>query len=419
MKIAILGYGVEGKSVESYFGKKAEIEIFDGLTPDEIADRDFSEYDLVFRSPSIRPPENEPKNFTSITKYFFENTPTKIIGITGTKGKGTTCSIVIAILNTIFSTDSSESRHAYLVGNIGKPAIDILDKLKEDDVVVYEMSSFQLWDLEKSPHIAGVLRIEPDHLDKHGTFENYVDAKTNIARHQSEDDYCIFYQNNDDSVKIAKNSQGKKLAYPFELKDKTKQEELLNSLNLAGNHNRENAEAALLISASYFDLEIEDFIDKYFETLKTAFKNLKGLPHRLEYVGEFDGIKYYDDNFSSAFPAMDVAIATFKDDPLILIAGGKDRGLDYSAHKNRIFNQTPNLKKAILIGEIKEKLVEGIDEEKYYLANSLEEAMRVAKEIAKKEKDPVILMSPGAPSFDMFKDFKERGELFQKYAKGN
>ena len=159
MKILLLGYGKEGKAVENYFKSKDKnitIDILENFDVKELKQRGYSSYDIIFRSPSV-PPLRQ-KNESSITKYFFDHCPCPIIGVTATKGKGTTCSFIKSILDV-------ENEDAYLVGNIGNPAIDVLDNLKPTSVVVYEMSSFQLWDLEKSPHIAVVGTIEPDHLN--------------------------------------------------------------------------------------------------------------------------------------------------------------------------------------------------------------------------------------------------------------
>ena len=175
MKIGILGYGKEGKSAEKYFKTKTnEIEIIDNFTTEELQQKDFSQFDLILRSPSVHPQSN----FSSMTKYFFDHCPCPIIGVTGTKGKGTTCSIITDLLKNL-------DKNVYLIGNIGNPALDILDQLGTNDIVVYEMSSFQLWDLHKSPHIAVILGIEPDHLNVHDNYTDYINAKANIAKHQS------------------------------------------------------------------------------------------------------------------------------------------------------------------------------------------------------------------------------------------
>ena len=427
MNIAVLGGGVEGNAIKKYFTERGDhVQIFDNFKDEDINNFKLEDYDKVFRSPSVHPLDT---SWSSMTKYFFENCKAKIIGVTGTKGKGTTCSIITSILKEVIKNSEWPSREVYLVGNIGNPSIEALDDISEDDIVVYEMSSFQLWDLDKSPDIAVILRVEQDHLDRHYNLEDYHQAKANIARHQNENNYCIYYKNNENSVRIGNLSKAKKITYPIERTEKV--QEILNELQVPGEHNAENAEAALLAVASYFNQTLDELLEDpvIFKSIKSGIHNFKGLPHRIEFVREYNGVRYYDDNFSASYPATDVAIKTFENDPTILIAGGFDRHLDLTDYKNRLMT-AKNLKKIILIGEIKEKLADGQDPEKIILAESLEEAVEKAREIAEKIADdtssnydlclpvtkpqhPVVLMSPGAASFDMFKNFKDRGEQFQ------
>lgn len=404
MKIALLGYGKEGEASREYFSKKfdAEFTVFDNFTDAEISAEDLSGFDLILRSPSVIPHEG----WSSMTKYFFDHCPCPIIGVTGTKGKGTTCCLTVAILKELVD------EKVHLVGNIGIPSIEVLDDLKSDDVVVYEMSSFQLWDLEKSPHIAVLVRVEQDHLDKHGTLENYWEAKSHIARYQKPEDYCIYYKYNENSERLASYSAGTKIGYPVE---SAQIDALVADLGVPGDHNKENAKAAIVAAASYFKMSVDEFVEKNFDKIHTAFVNFRGLPHRVEFVRELNDVKYYDDNYSATYPSLDVAVKVFKDYPTILIAGGKDRGLDLSPNKDVIF-RSENVKKAILIGETREKLAAGEDSEKYEFADSLDVAVRRAQELAESFGEPaIVLMSPGAASFDMFKNFSERGELFHKY----
>ncbi len=413
MKIAILGYGVEGKAIENYFKKQAaEIKIFDDFKPEDLPD--LSAYDLVFRSPSVSP-HHLPKldNLTTATKYFFDHAKAPIIGVTGTKGKGTTCSLITAILQAF-------GKKVHLVGNIGKASISVLDKIKPDDIVVYEMSSFQLWDLEKSPHISVVLRIEPDHLNVHEDYNDYVTAKSNIASHQTVDDYCIYYCENPDSVRIAKQSLGTKLPYPS---TDTKLLNLIkNNLHLPGAHNVENATAAIEAVAAYFHQDSATFLKSRnnYSTIKEALNNFEGLPHRIQFLRELNYVKYYDDNYSSAFPALDVALSAFEDSPTVLIAGGKDKGTDPSLIASRIFS-APNLVKCVLIGETKEALAAHQNPHKYIMVESLPTAVEVAQQIAEdygeEGKPAIVLMSPGHASFDMFDNFADRGNKFQKLVK--
>lgn len=415
MKVAILGYGVEGQALEKYFkGQQAEIEIFNDFDPAELDAEQLNSFDLVFRSPSVSPHKlPQLKNITSATKFFFENCEAPIIGVTGTKGKGTTCSLITNILQTF-------GKKVHLVGNIGTAAITALPKIKPDDVVVYEMSSFQLWDLEKSPHISVVLRIEPDHLNVHDDFDDYVTAKMNIAAHQTENDTCIYYHDNSDSLRIAKASAGTKLPYP---PDSPRLEKIIKeNLHLPGAHNAENASAAVLAVATYFGQPLDDFLKSRnnVATLKEGLASFEGLPHRIQFIRELNNVKYYDDNYSSAFPSLDVAVETFKDFPTVLIAGGLDKGTDPSLIRDRIFS-AKNIVKVILIGETKEALAEHQNPLKYIMAETLSTAVDVAQQIAEEyadEKTPaVVLMSPGHASFDMFKNFKDRGEQFTKLVK--
>ncbi len=409
MKIAILGYGAEGQSAESYFQKHHDdTKVFDHFTPQDITSFHLDDYDLVMRSPSVRPQGA----WSSMTKYFFAKCPCPIIGVTGTKGKGTTCSFITSILEHL-------GHKVWLVGNIGTPALDILDQIQPEDVVVYELSSFQLWDLDFSPHIAVVLRIEPDHLNIHKDFDDYVNAKSNITRHQTSQDYCIYYRENAESKKIALLSPGKKYCYP-KANDRALIDEVLDSLIVPGQHNREDAEAALLAVSAYYRQTPDQFIQDHLQIIKAALHDFQGLPHRLQFLREIEQVAYYDDNFSASFPALDVALAAFPDQDIVLIAGGKDRGINPTPAKKRIFH-TANVKKVFLIGETGKLLAEGEDEAKYQICASLAEAFASARQLAmelaqdsESHLPVILLMSPGAPSFDMFKNFSDRGEQFQK-----
>jgi len=216
MNILILGHGVEGKSVENYFrndpnlSEHTKIDILDNFKKEELLFKDFGNYDLIFRTPSIPPKfiNAEPKKITSVTKYFFANCPCPIIGVTGTKGKGTTCTMIRDILQNL------TKKPVHLLGNIGSPALDALSEIHKEDIVVYELSSFQLWDMEKSPNISVVLRLEPDHLDVHESFEEYLSAKQNIVNFQKRDDFCIYFKNNKNTKNLVESSRAKKLSYP-------------------------------------------------------------------------------------------------------------------------------------------------------------------------------------------------------------
>lgn len=399
MNIGILGYGKEGKSAEKYFtDKHHQVKVIDNFTNESLAGTDLTQFDLILRSPSVHPQPN----FSSMTKYFFEHCPCPIIGVTGTKGKGTTCSIITALLKHL-------GQNVHLVGNIGAPSINILDQLTPDDVVVYELSSFQLWDLEQSPHIAVILPIEPDHLNIHDNYQDYVDAKANIAKHQTADDYLIFYRHNSDVTQIAEHSAAHHIGYP--LPNHPKLRELTSHLAIPGQHNQDNAEAALLAIASLLNQSIDQFIAKHRDCIIETFQNFRGLPHRLEFIRELDGIKYYDDNFSTTPTSLAVALQSFPQSKIILIAGGRDKTNDVDLPEIANLIKNSSVIKTILIGESGHKLINLLDHAE--LADSLEAAVRLAQTSAQDLSADIVLMSPSAASFDMFDNVYDRGAKFQ------
>ena len=401
MKIAILGYGKEGHSAEKYFKNKfnAEIDIFKDMTLEEFAAADYSSYDMIIRSPSLPPLWSD--NESSLTKYFFDHCPCPIIGVTATKGKGTTCSFVKALLD-------AEDQDAYLVGNIGNPSIDILDELKPTSVVVYEMSSFQLWDLKKSPHIAIVGHLEPDHLNVHKDYDDYLDAKANICRHQTSDDFCIYYQNNPESTKIAKKSKAQKIPYPFEIP-----QNIRDAITLPGEHNQNNCIAALAAVACLLNISPDEYLSTHQAQILEGLKNFKGLPHRLEYLREVNGVKYYDDNFSTNPASTRVAVNAFPDDNLVIIIGGRDKTNYEDLPEIYEILQSKNIKEIVLMGESGHELAKRYQDDRFTLVESLEEAIDAAREYAEKNQPAIVLMSPSAASFDMFKDVYDRGAKFK------
>ncbi len=405
-KILLLGYGKEGKSAENYFKSHfdCEIDILENFTREEIENKDFSGYDIILRSPSV-PPLRLP-NESSLTRYFFDNCPCPIIGVTATKGKGTTCSFIKSILDSI-------GENAYLVGNIGTPSIEVLDDLKPTSVVVYEMSSFQLWDLEKSPHVAVVGTIEPDHLNVHDGFEDYINAKTNICSHQSPNDFCIYYKNNPDSVRIAENGNGKKLTYPLDIPA-----DILNSIVLPGAHNKDNAIAAISAVSCYKNLSVNDFCTEYDEQIKQGLANFHGLPHRLEYVRTINNISYYDDNFSTNPSSTRVAVNSFPDSDIAIIIGGRDKTNNEDLAEIYEILETPNIVKIILMGESGHEIYSRFEDPRFILVESLEDAVAKATEaVADSGRKSVVLMSPSAASFDMFENVYDRGVKYQSIVK--
>lgn len=408
MKIALLGYGKEGKSTEAYFKKHhsgIECEILENFTYDEIKTKDFSGYDYVFRSPSV--PPLHLANETSVTKYFFDHCPCPIIGVTATKGKGTTCSFIKSLLD-------AHQEDAYLVGNIGVPALDILDELKPESIVVYEMSSFQLWDLEKSPHIAVIGQLEPDHLNVHKDYSDYLSAKANITKHQSSEDYLIYFKNNPETIKIAQTSTAKLIAYPFTIPDSVR-----HAITLPGHHNQDNAIAAITAVASYYNISPDEYLRDSQETIIRGLSAFHGLPHRLEFLRELDGIKIYDDNFATNPSSTRVAVNAFPDSNLTIITGGRDKTNNEDLPELYEILQAPQVKNIILMGESGHELASRYQDPRFTLVESLEEAVSTAleksKQSASQSSDNILLMSPAAASFDMFQNVYDRGDQFQAF----
>ena len=402
MKIALLGYGKEGQAAENYFKThfNAECDIFENFTYDEIKQRDYSSYDIILRSPSV--PPLYLTNESSLTKYFFDHCPCPIIGVTATKGKGTTCSFIKSILDSL-------GEDAYLVGNIGAPSIEILDNLKPNSTVVYEMSSFQLWDLQKSPHIAVIGHLEPDHLNVHKDYADYLSAKANITRWQTENDYLIYYSKNPETVKIADTSKAQKIPYPYKVP-----QDILAAIHLPGVHNQENALAAIAATASYQNISPDEFIREKKSQIIEGLRNFHGLPHRLEFLRELNGVKYYDDNFSTNPSSTRVAVNAFPDSNVVLILGGRDKTNYEDLPEIYEIIKASQVKKVILIGESGHELASRYQDSRFTLANSLEAAVQSARKTAESLNSAVVIMSPAAASFDMFENVYDRGEQYQK-----
>lgn len=422
MKIAIAGYGVEGKSSYEYFSKQGDdITILDGRTeiddlPEGVravlgaaAFSQLEEYDMVVRSPSLAPRKLAgAKKIWSATNEFFARCPAPIIGVTGTKGKGTTSSLTAAILR-------EAGRTVHLVGNIGTPALDELAKIQPSDIVVYEMSSFQLWDIEKSPHVAVILMIEPDHLNVHADFDDYVLAKGNVAAHQQADDVVIYHPTNEQSARAANLSGGKKMRYmtpeAAHIKDgmiMMNETEICptEKVGLKGAYNLENVCAA--VSAAWqFTQNVASFA--------RAIEGFKGLEHRLEYVATKQGVEFYNDSFSSAPTATIAAITAFSE-PIVLIVGGYDKGVDLTPLAENIAS-TPNIEKVVVIGQTRGQIADTFSRLGFTKFDSTSETDMekiVALALGYAPKGGVVLLSPGCASFDMFKNFYERGRLFKR-----
>lgn len=421
MKVAIAGFGVEGvASCRYWLEQGAEVTIFDEKQPShEIPDgvklvigKDvFSKmqgYDLVIRTPSLNPSKISTNGkIWSATREFFEKCPAQIIGVTGTKGKGTTSSLIYEILK-------STGKKVHLAGNIGKPMLEILQGITQDDMVILELSSFQLWDLQKSPHVAVVLMIEPDHLNVHDDFEDYIDAKANICKYQSSTDALYYHPTNEHSAQIATTSHARKYHYMTSEAAHIEDDNIVingqiicsvNEVGLIGVHNLENICAA--VSAAW------EFVQDV-PAIARAIKNFKGLPHRLQFVAEKDGVKYYDDSQATGVGSCLAALRSF-DQPTALILGGSDKGVDMTAIAEELDS---NKHSVVLIGQSSDKLAQLLDEHGFtnYINMGQKVTMPEIVQVAKKQLTGtgVVLLSPAHASFDMFDSYQDRGDQFQQ-----
>lgn len=420
MKIGILGFGREGQSTLGFIKrnkefKNSEIWILDKDKKLQIPQgtksrlgNDYLKYvgdfDIVFRSPGIPYllPEFQKARakgvvFSSLTKLFFANCKATIIGVTGTKGKGTTSNIIYRILK-------AAGKKAYLVGNIGQPSLDILPKLTKDSYVVLELSSFQLQDLEVSPKIAAVLDTFPDHQDAHKNLAEYYASKSNIARYQTPKDKVYFFSDNAMSRKVARPGSGRKVSVnPSEWKLFRPEE-----LKIPGPHQYKNAVMAATIALGLG-------ISK--RTVRKAVISFPGWEHRLEFVRRFKNISFYNDSASTNPQTTAAVIKSFPGQRTVIIAGGKDKNLDYAPLKQAL--RKP-IETVILMGENRNKIKKTLNGIKTPLleASSLKAAIEIAVKIAGRQSSPAnIVLSPGAASFDMFKSYADRGRQFKDLVK--
>lgn len=422
MNIAILGFGVEGESAYRYLRAKhpsATIAVYDNNeTPKRQIPQDVTfiggvkdfkgiNADVAIKTPAIPPWTVEVSGeVTTLTREFIRQCPAPIIGITGTKGKGTTASFIKSIL------DASGIR-AWLVGNIGIGAFDVLNTVNKNDIVVFEMSSFQLWDIDISPHLAVILGIEPEHLDVHKDMEDYVMAKANIAKYQQAEDIVVYKEGNEYSERIAALSKGKKIPYPSKKSAHIKdnyffygEQELcsVDAVRLPGLHNKENACAA--ISAVW------PWVKKA-ATIQQGLMNFHGLPHRLKYVRTVNGVDFYDDSIGTTPGSTIAAIESF-DKPKILILGGLGKGANYNSLVEKII--TSNVRHVVLIGREAQKIqdllsVSGIKNYTNLGSDvSMEQIVFSAHSFA--QSGDVVILSPSCASFDMFVNYEDRGDQY-------
>lgn len=447
MKIAIVGWGVEGQSAYHYFGPEHEylivneapqdnfpaesssikVQFIDSPKPpgitSNVADLSYLEgvdkCDLVIYS--VTSVKNLEKHFGADNKefwqkaktvqhIFFENVKTKnIIGVTGSKGKGTTSTLIYKLLQ-------AQGVRAHLAGNIGISVLDVLNDVQEHDWVVLELTNYQLYKFPYSPHIAVCLMITEEHLDWHTDMAEYVQAKSNLSRHQTDKDKVIYYSDNEYSSKIAGYSKGKKIPYFKAPGARVKADGMVvigdpevevipkTEVGLLGEHNLQNVCAAL--TAVY---EAVGRLDN----AKAVLSSFKGLEHRLELVRTLNGIKYYDDSFGTNPKTAIVAIRAMVQ-PVVLITGGYDRGIPMKPLIDEILKD--RVKHVVTIGQTGDKIAKMLNDKGFNHitvgSKTMVEAVGSAQAAA--QAGDAILMSAAAASFDMYPNFAVRGNEFKK-----
>jgi UDP-N-acetylmuramoylalanine--D-glutamate ligase len=399
-KILILGFGREGRDTLSFLRKLFPQKII-GIADQKELLHDFhgrrnrvkvcfgknylketENYDIIIKSPGIPfklLPKSDLRKVKTQTEIFFDNCPGQIVGVTGTKGKSTTALLIYQILK-------KGGVKTHLVGNIGKPVLSSLLRAKKEDIFVYELSSFQLASLNKSPKIAILLNVYPEHLDYHKNFKEYVAAKANIARWQTKNDYLIYNTQNKIVREIAKKSKARKIP-------------------IKGRYYKLDQEAAKR-AAKIFKIPSS--------VISQVLRKFQPLPHRLELVGIFRGIKFYNDSLATNQWATIEALDYLGNRVQTLILGGYDRGMDFKKLAKKI--KESRIKTLILFPPSGRRIQQSLADAgpqgwKRFFVRNMKEAVQLSYRHTGRGK--ICLLSPASPSFGLFSDYRERGNLFK------
>jgi len=426
MHIAIVGFDLEGRSSYEYFKKRGHtITVCDQKNEIDLphdVDSQLGEtyldglerFDLIVRTAGLNPRKIIDKNplvegrITTQINEFFAQAPTKhVIGITGTKGKGTTSSLTTEILR-------ASGKKVFLGGNIGVPVLDFIDEIAPNDWVVLELSSFQLSDLRFAPHIATCLMVVPEHLNWHESMADYVGAKANLFRSQKPNDIAIYYADDPASHQIASHSPGDKITYyaapgAYVEGDAIKIDNQVicktDELRLIGSHNWQNVCAAVTTAwqAGVMDPE----------AIRSAVVNFSGLEHRLELVAEVDGVRYVDDSFGTTPETAIVALAAFPGEKVVIL-GGSDKDVSLEILADSVANDG-HVRHVLTIGETGPQIADLLADRGFTAVSpggtTMHDIMSRARDIA--QSGDVVLLSPACASFGMFKSYKDRGDQFK------
>lgn len=412
-RILIAGFGREGKSTLRFLQRYMPEAIVGIADRNESAFQDVdkekyslyfgddylkvsSDYDVVIKTPgiSVKDVDIDFSKITSQTDLFLEAFHSQVIGITGTKGKSTTSTLIYHLLK-------ESGNEVILAGNIGIPILDCVDDINERTIVVYELSAHQLQFINKSPHVGILLNVFEEHLDYFGTFEKYKEAKVNVLRYMSDGDVAVVNQ-------TTVNSQQSTVVHCIDFENADFEDYDINwdEIPLLGEHNRRNVKAALCACKSY-GLSLESLIPHLY--------TFKSLEHRQEFVGTFKDVKFYNDSISTIPQATIAALKTIKNVNFLLL-GGFDRGIDYEPLVTYLKeNALPYILITGQAGQtIKGKLVAAEYKGNMLEYTDMQSAFEIIRELAKS--GDVCLLSPAAASYDRYKNFEERGRVFKDLA---
>ena len=444
-KVAVIGVGVSNIPLIDYlYEKQAIVTIFDNKEaekiPKEISEKikkynfefyfgsrsldNLHGYDIIFRSPSCLPTKPELVRekergaiITTEIEQLIKMAPCKVIGITGSDGKTTTTTLTAKILE-------DAGYNVYLGGNIGIPLFTKLKDIKPEDIIVLELSSFQLMGMEVSPDIAAITNITPNHLNVHKDYQEYIDAKKNIYKHQKSTGILVLNADNELTNACQDDANGdvilfsskQKLSYGYIVEDGIIKKcndgirrHLISQdeIKLKGIHNLQNICTALALTENLVDTE------KALDTVK----EFSGVHHRLELVRKLNGVEWYNDSASTS-PTRGISALNSFDKEIVLIAGGADKNLDYTPFGKAIVEK--NVKSLILIGQTAGKIYTAEKNEleiqnktlDIHMCETFKQSLELAKRIAKPGQ--IVLFSPASTSFDMFKDMYDRGDRFRE-----
>lgn len=432
--ISVIGMGISNRPLIKYLIKLgARVTAYDKRTKDELGEiyREFSDLgvkiidgenyldnldgEIIFKTPGLRldhpallAARARGSIVTSEMEVFFDICPASIIAVTGSDGKTTTTTLIHKMM-------TATGYKTYLGGNIGNPLLTEAEEMKKEDWVILELSSFQLHTMKKSPKIAVITNLSPNHLDMHKDYAEYIDAKKNIMRYQKSEDRLIFNASNAETAKIGIEAVGEGVG--FSSKENAyiclengsimrggKRVLDISDIKIPGMHNVENYMAAI---GAVEGLVSDDIITD-------VAKAFGGVEHRIELVRILDGVKYYNSSIDSS-PNRSINTLKVFPDRVIMIAGGKDKGIPYDELGPHIAER---VKVLILIGKTADKIEEALvktgraDSVEVIRCESYEEIVKAAREKAKS--GDCVLLSPASTSFDMFANFEERGKLFKK-----